>query len=203
MRENKIDQLIHLQELLVKLGEVERADFWPGSPRQQNETVLEHSFSLAVLSWQVAQRLNLKLDHEKILKYALVHDLPEAYTGDLPLFSGDKEQGLQGDKERKAIDKLQSALPESGISEIIRQYNQQKDEESRFIHAMDALVAVLVHISSRETQFVKNKITKKHIEDILPSWRERTDISKEMIEFTDELLEIWRKTVVLHADNAD
>lgn len=198
MAKNQIHQLIRLQEILIKLGQVERADYWPGSTRKRNETDIEHSLFLAFHAWQVAVKLQLNLDHGKILKYALTHDLPETYAGDTPLFSGPEKRQMQEKNEQEAIGKLFKNLPDSDIPKTIRQYYRQEDEESKFVNAMDRLSALFVQICSEETQFVDNKITHKHIEDILPSWRKRTDISEEMTEFTNDLLEVWYKSVKLH-----
>ena len=79
----------------------------------------------------------------------------------------------------------------------LESFYAQEDEESKFVNAMDKLVALLVHIVSKETQFVSNKITSEDIDRILPKWRSQTDISEEMIKVTDQLLASWYENVRL------
>jgi putative hydrolases of HD superfamily len=60
----------------VRTGWVDR-----GIPAEQAESVADHSFRVALLSWLASART--ELDRDRILKLALIHDLAEAITGDL------------------------------------------------------------------------------------------------------------------------
>jgi putative hydrolase of HD superfamily len=198
MYKDAVNKLIELEKTLVSLGGVQRADYWPTSPRRSRETDIEHSYSLAMASWQLASALGLQLNHEKILKYALIHDLPEVYAGDTPLFSTNSKHDEQADKEAAAIARLRQQFPESDLVETLESFYAQRDEESKFVKAMDKLVALLVHIVSEETQFIDNKITSEDIERVLPKWRSQTDISEAMAKVTDQLLMIWYEKVKLY-----
>ena len=101
MYKDAVSELIKLEKTLVLLGEVQRADYWPGSHKRSNETDIEHSYCLAMTSWQLATTLHLPLSQEKILKYALIHDLPEVYAGDVPLFSSDSKRVNRPKKRRQ------------------------------------------------------------------------------------------------------
>ena len=46
------------------------------------ENSAEHSWHLAMACWAVAQHFKLDVNHEKLLKLALVHDLGEIEAGD-------------------------------------------------------------------------------------------------------------------------
>jgi putative hydrolase of HD superfamily len=52
-----------------------------GVPSAEAESVADHSFRTAILAWLAAGD---NLDRDKVLKLALVHDLAEAITGDIP-----------------------------------------------------------------------------------------------------------------------
>jgi len=201
MNDSVFDQLISLQQVLNVLGDVERADYWPSSGRNRRETVIEHSYFLAAVAWHIADRLQLKLNQEKIIKYALVHDMPEAYAGDTPLFAKAEDKNNQQQREAAAIKKLTTNLPSSNITTMLAHYYDQQDDESKFIRAIDNIVAALVHITSDQTQFIDNQITAEAIDQILPKWREQTDISPEMIELTNEVLTAWWNTVTLYGGN--
>jgi putative hydrolase of HD superfamily len=52
-----------------------------GVPPGEAESVADHSFRTAILAWLAAPE---NIDRDKVLKLALVHDLAEAITGDIP-----------------------------------------------------------------------------------------------------------------------
>jgi len=64
-----------VQKLVLGMINVSRNHNIPDKGRKEN--VVEHSYSLAMLCWQIYSALGLKLSLAKILKYALVHDLVE------------------------------------------------------------------------------------------------------------------------------
>ncbi|MCL4419034.1 HD domain-containing protein [Patescibacteria group bacterium] len=47
------------------------------------ESVAEHSFRVGVLAMVLSNKLEYKLDKEKLMKMALLHDLAEVVTGDM------------------------------------------------------------------------------------------------------------------------
>lgn len=193
-----IQELQLLQEILIKLGEVERPDYWPGSSRLHNETSAEHTLFLAFFCWQVEYKLKLGLDHETILKYALVHDLTNVGTTDTPPETDAKMDAPANQDEPAAVNDLATRLPDSDIPMLIQAYENRVDDESKFVAAMDVLVALLVQICSRETPFLKNKVTIEEVQDTLPELRRITDINAELTELTDTLLRIWFDSVALY-----
>jgi len=47
------------------------------------ESIAEHSFRATIMAWILAGYKNKKINMEKLLKMALVHDLCEIYAGDI------------------------------------------------------------------------------------------------------------------------
>jgi len=79
----------------------------PQSSGFNKENDSEHSYQLAMVSWYLATTEGKNLDIEKILKYALVHDLPEIYAGDTPLYTSDNDYlNNKKDRERNSIKKI-------------------------------------------------------------------------------------------------
>jgi 5'-deoxynucleotidase YfbR-like HD superfamily hydrolase len=70
---------------LLQLSYVPR---WVITPVNRQQTVAEHSFRVAVIAWSIARRIPELIsgfnDIEVLLKWALVHDATESYTGDIP-----------------------------------------------------------------------------------------------------------------------
>lgn len=70
------------------MSKVDRNHHILGSDRAEND--VEHSYSVAILCWYLNDKLKLNLDIAKVLKYALVHDFPEVYAGDVNTFARKK-----------------------------------------------------------------------------------------------------------------
>jgi putative hydrolase of HD superfamily len=116
----------------------------PQSSGFNKENDSEHSYQLAMVSWYLATTESNKLDTEKILKYSLVHDLPEIYAGDTPLYTSDNES-LNNKKEREinAIEKIKKEfLHFPDLHKWIEKYEKQEDEESQLVYAVDKLLPV-------------------------------------------------------------
>lgn len=117
----------------------------PQSSSFNKENDSERSYQLAMVSWYLATTESKKLDTEKILKYSLVHDLPEIYAGDTPLYTSDDES-LNSKKDRKinAIEKIKKEfLNFPDLHKWIEKYEEQEDNESKFVYAVDKLLPLL------------------------------------------------------------
>jgi len=138
-----LDQILKFIDFLHRFRAVERRNLVRGQNRNEND--VEHSFSLALLAWYVNDTYDLKLNTEKILKYALTHDLVETYTGDTFFYDQTKNIGINKEKlEAEALLKIKKDFAEfSNLSEMIMQYQQRSDKESRFIYALDKLEPIL------------------------------------------------------------
>lgn len=135
-------------ELLERFQSVERTVSVRGSKPIRWENDIEHSYILAMCAWYLNDKAQIGLNTDKLLRYALVHDLVEAYAGDVSPF------GLKGHKgkyvedktkrEQKALRRIQSEFPEMvEMYSLIHAYEERKDAESRFIYSLDKLLAPL------------------------------------------------------------
>ena len=78
---------------------------WLKAGIENPESVAEHSYEVALLASIIADELNL--DHSKLVRAALVHDLGESETGDIP-FKNDEQAAA----EEEALGKILEAVPE-------------------------------------------------------------------------------------------
>ncbi len=109
------------------------------------ENDAEHSYQLAMVSWYIATIENSNLSIEKILKYALIHDLPETYAGDTPLYtSNDIHLDNKSDREKKSIAKLEKEFSNFiDLHTWIKKYEEREDDESKFVYAVDKFLPVI------------------------------------------------------------
>ena len=77
------------------------------------ESVAEHSWRLAVMAMLAAGEEE-GLDRDRVIRLALVHDLGEAITGDIPAFIKTDENRKT---EREAIAELCESLPDKECGE--------------------------------------------------------------------------------------
>lgn len=101
------------------------------------ENSAEHSWHLA-MSVLVFEKLSPeKLDINKAVKMALLHDLVEIDAGDVIIYA---DQTSKKEKEEKARDRLFGLLPESIAQEFITLWNEfesGKSVEAKFVSAID------------------------------------------------------------------
>jgi putative hydrolase of HD superfamily len=141
-----------------------------GVPNEEAESVADHSFRTAILAWLAAGE---ELDRDKVLKLALVHDLAEALTGDIPPYDAESippETDVAGRREflerrhirpsgrteakraaeAVAIADLIAALPPAHASEIAALTTELADHasaEARFVKQADKIET---YLQSRE-----------------------------------------------------
>jgi putative hydrolases of HD superfamily len=102
------------------------------------ETVAEHTFGNAMLCLMLLPR-HPELDPLKVLKMALVHDVGEAYVGDItPMDNVPSE--IKKAKESAAIDTILGKLPEGKLLiDVFHEYEAQQTPEAKFVKQIDRL----------------------------------------------------------------
>jgi len=98
------------------------------------EKVSSHGYQVAVFAMLLGGFVE-GLDVNKAVKMALVHDLPEALTTDLPWIA--KRFINKDSAEAKASSELFMAVPDLG--NLATEYFENKTLEARFVHDCDRL----------------------------------------------------------------
>src|SRR5579883_513093 len=94
-QEKRKDQLRRMLEMLHIAENLkhEMRHSWLSNGRQ--ESVAEHTWRVAFMVILMAPYLDQAVDIEKCLKLALLHDLAEAETGDIPVFENQQQDRKQ------------------------------------------------------------------------------------------------------------
>ena len=85
---------------------------------------------------------------EKLMKMCLIHDLGEAFTGDIPTFEKSEKDE---EKEALLLDEWVKQLPEPFASEMQALYREMEERqtlEARIYKALDNLEALIQHNES-------------------------------------------------------
>ena len=146
-----MDQIIKFFIEVGKLKGMPRRG-WVIRGIKNSESIAEHTFRVAIMAWVLAGKKHTKLNLEKLIKMALVHDLCEVYAGDTtpydsilpkdkkkredllktwPRFSGEEKKKLAAQKYKKesaGLEKMIKDLPPKLREEI---KNLWLDQEKR------------------------------------------------------------------------
>ena len=120
------------------------------------EDVAQHTFDVAALTLLLTdelERRGRKLDRERALSMAVVHDWAEASIGDFP-YTALKHLGPIGTKkriERRALGDLLSGLRgREKYQRLWQEYSEKRTPEARLVHAADYLSMLLQAIKYKE-----------------------------------------------------
>ncbi len=165
MEKIEIQQLLNFSELIYAFERVARMDVVPGTDRHENDA--EHSYHLAMLAWYISDVYKLDLDTEKLLKYALTHDLVEAYAGDTPAYGGNQSLVTKHDREASAQMQIQKEFPDFyELNSSIDMYEKRNDPESAFIYALDKIIPILVCYAGKGKAWKKWDVTFEKVCDV-------------------------------------
>ena len=115
---------------------------WTSSGR--HESVAEHSWRLCLMAYFVRDEFP-DADMDKVLKMCLVHDIGEAFTGDIPSFSKTKSDE---EAESDAVGHFISSLPEpyrAELTELFSEMESLSTREARIYKALDKMEAIIQH----------------------------------------------------------
>lgn len=125
----------------------------------EQDNDVEHSYRVAMLAWMVTEEYGFALDREKLLRYALIHDLVEVYAGDVSIYAGvSQEEKLE--KEHQSLLALKEKFPRlRAMWDDVEAYERREDEESKFVYIMDKLEPILTVLLSADDHFLKRGIS--------------------------------------------
>lgn len=94
----------------------------------------EHTLHVAWTALTIA-KYEKKGNHEKILKMAMIHDLPESRTGDVDYLS---RQYTKRNEKQAGIDIFSGTIHEEAI-ELLEEYEKRESVESRIVKDADLI----------------------------------------------------------------
>ena len=136
--DSALERLLTFFRFTHALTRTERVARTPGTERFANTA--EHTLQVALVAWYVVDAHQLPLNREKVLKYALAHDSPEAYAGDAYIYD-ERARAEKERREHEARERMQREFPEfSELHGTIEAYEERADPESRFVYALDKIM---------------------------------------------------------------
>ncbi|MBL4953125.1 HD domain-containing protein [Neobacillus sp. OS1-32] len=117
---------------------------WTSTGR--HESIAEHSWRLCLFTFVLEDSFP-DVDFNKVLRMALIHDLGEAYEGDISA----KETGNTSEKLKreefalnKMIEPLSPKIQEQFLA-LWQEYNQAETKEAKLVKALDKIETIIQH----------------------------------------------------------
>ncbi|MGM9635445.1 MAG: HD family hydrolase [Candidatus Avispirillum sp.] len=113
----------------------------------RRESVAEHSWRLSLMAMLVSSEFP-EADTDKVIRMCLIHDLGEAFCGDIPSFEKTAEDEL---REIGEFDAWVASFPEpekTQWQELLCEMNAMESLEAKIYKALDKLEAVIQHDES-------------------------------------------------------
>ncbi len=111
---------------------------------RRHESVAEHSWRIALMADLLRDQFP-EADMDKVIRMCLIHDLGEAFTGDIPTFD---KTSQDEQTEDALLAQWVSSLPEpvsSDMHALYAEMNARETTEARIYKALDSLEAVIQH----------------------------------------------------------
>jgi len=110
----------------------------------RHESVAEHSWRIALMAFFLRDEFP-EADMDKVMRMCLIHDLGEAFTGDIPTFD---KTAQDEQTEDDLLGRWVASLPQLYAGEMQALYaemNARQTLEARIYKALDSLEAVIQH----------------------------------------------------------
>lgn len=188
-----IYDIIRLSELLAEMGSIRRATKLPSG---EYETDSHHSFSLALVAYEVCVQEQLEVDTDRVVLYALAHDLLEIITGDVDtLMASSEELAAKHEREMNALqqfDELFAAYP--SLKKAFDEYERLDTAEAATVYVLDKACTTWTHHHDK-ADYARQKgiTTAEHAE----AWAQRklaTFMTRLKAEPPKRILEIYEES---------
>ncbi|MBR4040086.1 MAG: HD domain-containing protein [Clostridia bacterium] len=113
----------------------------------RHESVAEHCWRMALMAFFLRDEFP-EADMDKVIRMSLIHDLGEAFTGDIPTFHKTK---ADESREDALLEEWVTALPEpvrGEMTALYREMSERRTIEAKIYKALDGLEAVIAHNES-------------------------------------------------------
>lgn len=147
----------------------------------RHESVAEHSWMMTLMAFLIKDEFP-EADMDKVIKMCIIHDLGEAFTGDIPTF--EKTEGNE-QTEDELLHNWVKTFPANVADEMLDLYDEmakRETVEAKVFKAIDSLEALIQHnISDLSTWIPKEYELNKTYADDKVAFSEYLQVLREEI----------------------
>lgn len=188
-----LNRVVDLQKFFIAFREIERVVHILSKNSNLLENDVEHSYSLAMTGWYLSQSFS-HLDPNKIIVYALVHDIVEIYAGDTYVFGSPDELKSKKSREAKALKRIAKEWRDfPSMVDTIVTYETMSDSESRFVYALDKIMPILMNIISKGHTWQAEGISLDQLHEIK---KDKVKLSPEISDYYDEIYNLLKNNQI-------
>lgn len=136
---------LKLLDFFKEAGKLKKTLRFQESSKMPKDTTADHSWRTSLMSFIIADELDLDMDLNKVMKMAIIHDVVEAETGNTDynaIASGKITKEKQNEMEKEAINQLSQILPEKTGKELLNswtEFNENKTKEAKYVKVINKL----------------------------------------------------------------
>lgn len=137
-------QLLDILHIAERLKDTTRHSY---TSKGRHESVAEHSWRISLMAYFLSDEF-LDADMNKVIKMCIIHDLGEAFTGDIPSF--DKTENDETNEE-KLLNEWVKSLPKhysDEMSALYKEMSERQTLEAKIYKALDSLEVIIQHNES-------------------------------------------------------
>lgn len=180
-----IDKLLEFIKFTYEIREVNRKIVWLNG---RNENDAEHQFQMALTAIYIIDSNNLQLDRYKCAAMGLVHDIIEAYVGDISVFAKKEDLASKIEQEKQAFQKLRDNWPEiPSMHELIAEYEERQTPEARFVYALDKLLPEINNYLNNGQAWKEQGINVEQVKEIKQG---KVDIDPTIKVYHDQIIKL-------------
>ena len=146
-------QLLDILTVAERLKDATRHCY---TSKGRHESVAEHCWMACLMAFLMKEEFP-EADMDKVIRMLIIHDLGEAFTGDIPVFN---KTAADEEREEKMLNDWVKALPEQTSREMLALYEEMEARqtlEAKLYKTLDGLEAVVQHNFSDLSTWLPNE----------------------------------------------
>ena len=124
----------------------------------RHESVAEHCWMMTLMAFLMKGEFP-DVDMDKVIRMCIIHDLGEAFTGDIPVFN---KTAADEKREEAMLYNWVRSLPKEKADEMLALYQEMEERqtpEAKLYKCIDGLEAVIQHNFSDISTWLPNEYT--------------------------------------------
>ena len=148
-------ELLDILTVAERLKDATRHCYTSGG---RHESVAEHCWMMTFMAFLMKEQFP-EADMDKVVRMCIIHDLGEAFTGDIPVFN---KTAADEEREENLLQAWVSSLPREKAEEMQALYAEMEARETleaKIYKTIDGLEAVIQHNFSHISTWLPNEYT--------------------------------------------